>query len=90
MDDLGALMEAVRNDPQLNLRQWTEMRYQDEHPDITNEPDRGQLLLNAYRYFETHIVELNQAGGIVSGEAGSLVPPEVSAALYAVATGKSH
>ena len=82
--DIAALLEAASTLSLVNLREWLEEYYQEYYPDIPNEPERGQLLLNALGYYETNRVELDREGAIVLGESRSLYPPELLGALYAV------
>jgi hypothetical protein len=84
IEALTALFDAVANDPKLVLRDWLELYFQERQPDVTNEAERAQLLLNALRYYEVNRRELDQDGGIVLGEDHSLYPPELLAALYSV------
>jgi len=81
---LTALLEEAANNPDVDLRDWLEKFFQERHPDIANEAERAQLLLNALRYYEVNRRELDHEGGIVLGNDHSIYPPEVLAALYSL------
>jgi hypothetical protein len=84
MDDLGRLLEVAAEIPKKNLVEWVEQLMMEKYPDISNEQERGQMLLDATCYIDWNRKALNEGNVLVLGENKSLISPELMAVLYMI------
>lgn len=82
IEDLKWLTTLPPEKAKGNLAAQIEGRFQELYPDIHNEPDRGQMLLDALQYIETNIEGLSSGAALVAGRSQYLVNPELAVSLY--------
>lgn len=84
MADLKAILAQSGQRPDLPLQGLIEDLMQARYPDISNEKERGQMLMNAVRFLETHVDELEKSNEVWIDSSGNVVSDELISALYSV------